>query len=411
MYTFTVKSMKDTLSAIRKVQHKADRAVLNAIYIREAAGEVIASAFDYESGVIAPLPAAEATDGPAPVLVDREMFWDILDAAKPADLVTLTSTTAERVAITVGAHFTGELRAFDPAEHAALVGLGDLAFDPALTVDARRYSEAIPLAAAAAGKDDTLPMLTVARFTYTPDAPARLATTDRFRLYDVPLAPTSAPVEDGTMLLPIGALAKTVRWLVGGTPARPQAEHVEFGTVSGAAAGDRRVAVRAAGRIMFQTERQCDFPKVEALFPSDLPGLGFTVTPKAFAEAVDAVRGSGRSADNATVVLRMNADGVQIDTLTQAQVEAAERAAADGGEASTPPLRRTAAVSAGEVTLSDGMTDVEIGFNIGYLRALVKPLPKSVDKVRFDFLTPSRPGLVTVGDGTRMLLMPVRLAA
>ena len=46
--------------------------------------------------------------------------------------------------------------------------------------------------------------------------------------------------------------------------------------------------------------------------------------------------GSGRGADNATVVLRMNADGVQIDTLTRAQAEAAD------GEAAWLELQRHA---------------------------------------------------------------------
>ena len=146
--------------------------VLAGVLLEGTDAGLTISGFDYEVSAEVQVPAEIATSGK--VLVSGRLLSDITRAlpAKPVDV----SVEGTRVALTCGAaRFSLPTMAVE--DYPTLPALPD----ETGVISADLFTEAIGQVAVAAGRDDTLPMLTGIRVEISGEAVV-LAATDRFRL-------------------------------------------------------------------------------------------------------------------------------------------------------------------------------------------------------------------------------------
>ncbi len=248
------------------------------------------------------------------------------------------------------------------------------------TVPADVFAHAVAQVAVAAGRDDTLPILTGIRIEIEGDT-VTLAATDRYRLAIREFA--WKPEQPGTSaqaLVPAKTLADTAKSMNG---------EVEL-ALSAGAAGEGLVGLASSGRRTTSRLLEGDFPKYRSLLPSESLSYA-TVETAPFLEAVRRV--SLVAERNTPVRLSFAAGELVLE-------------AGSGDEAS--------ASEALEARL-DG-PDIAIAFNPTYLLDGLGALDTS--HARLAFTTSTKPAVITgsTGEGGaesseyRHLLMPVRLS-
>ena len=343
--------------------------VLGGILLEVQESTLIVAGFDYEVSTRAEI--SVDADSAGRVLVSGRLLAEITRAlpAKPVEIWA----DGSRVVITGGsARFT--LPTMPVEDYPALPVM------PASSgkVDASAFAEAVVQTAVAAGRDDTLPMLTGVRVEIEGEK-LTLAATDRFRLAVRELSWTpDAPDMSTAVLVPARTLADAAKSLGG-------AKEVVVGL------GDGLLGLQAGGRRTTVRLLDVEFVKYRSLLPSehtttiDVPVDEFGDAIKRVALVTD--RGHHLRMQITEGVLTLTAGGDD-----EGRAEEAMGVDADGAE-------------------------LLIAFNPSYLLDGLAVL--HADTVRLAFTTPSRPALLlplTTGDGGssvdaayRYLVMPARL--
>jgi DNA polymerase-3 subunit beta len=322
--------------------------------------------FDYEVSTRAEVAVDAQSAGT--VLVSGRLLAQITSAlpAKPVDV----EVDGAKVAIRCGsARFSLPTMPVD--DYPALPDMPEVLG----TVSAAAFAEAVTQTAVAAGKDDTLPMLTGIRVEIEGER-ITLAATDRFRLAvrELAWAPASASASTA-VLVPAKTLADTARSMAGETEVTVA---LTDGLI-GFAAGGRRTTVRLL---------DVEFVKYRSLLPTEHTTT-VEVSAQELAEAIKRV---------ALVTDRGHHLRMQVTDGTLALAAGGD----DEGSAEE------------ELAVSADGAELLIAFNPGYLLdglGVVK-----TERVRLAFTTSARPALVLPmvdDDATppsyRYLVMPARL--
>jgi DNA polymerase-3 subunit beta len=336
-------------------------------------GQTLAlSSFDYEVSAAVSVDIAASEGGRT--LVSGRLLAEITRSlpAQPVDIVT----EGARMVVTCGtARFTLPTLPVDDyptlPEMPAASGL----------IGSDAFATAVAQVAVAAGRDDTLPVLTGVRVEIDGDR-LTLAATDRYRLAVREL--TWQPGADGlsaTALVPAKTLADTAKSLASGA-------EITIALATGGS-GEGMVGFEGAGRRTTTRLLEGEFPKYRSLFPAQHAAVAELPTA-AFVEAVRRV--SLVAPRNSSVRLGFSADGLVLE--------------AGGGE--------DAQASEGLDCSYEGEA-MTIAFNPAYLLDGLGAIDS--DTAVVSFTTPSKPAVLTgkrsgdVGAGEySYLLMPVRLS-
>ncbi|AQT77965.1 DNA polymerase III subunit beta [Mycolicibacterium litorale] len=343
------------------------------------------SGFDYEVSTEVQVPAEIAS--PGSVLVSGRLLSDITRAlpAKPVD-VTVEGT---RVSLTCGsARFS--LPTMPVEDYPALPALPE----ETGVVSADLFAEAIGQVAVAAGRDDTLPMLTGIRVEISGETVV-LAATDRFRLAVRELTwSTSSPSLEAAVLVPAKTLAEAAKAGTSGSEV-----HLALG--AGSAVGkEGLLGIRSGGKRSTTRLLDAEFPKFRQLLPSEHTA----VATIGIADLTDAIKRVALVADRGAQVRMEFSDGVLHLSAGADDVGRAEE----------------------DLPVEFAGEPLTIAFNPTYLTDGLGSLHS--DRVTFGFTTPSRPAVLRPAGGAQedaqvdgtgpfpavqtdyvYLLMPVRL--
>jgi DNA polymerase-3 subunit beta len=356
--------------------------VLAGVLITGSDDGLTIAGFDFDVSAEVQVPAEIASAGR--VLVSGRLLSDITRAlpAKPVDV----SVDGSRMLLTCGsAKFS--LPAMPVEDYPTLPSLpeetGVLAAD--------LFTEAVGQVAVAAGRDDTLPMLTGIRVEITGDKVV-LAATDRFRLAVRELTwSTAAPDVDAAVLVPAKTLAEAAKSVAPGSDV-----HLALGT--GAAVGEERLlGMRSGGRRSTTRLLDTEFPKYRQLLPVEHTAVAVI----GVAELTDAIKRVALVADRGAQIRMEFSDGaVRLS------------AGADG-----------VGLAEEDLPVEFAGEPLTIAFNPTYLTDGLGSLHS--EKVAFGFTTSSKPAVLRpVGEGDFpsgvgpfpaaetdyvYLLMPVRL--
>jgi DNA polymerase-3 subunit beta len=356
--------------------------VLGGVLIDASGGpdgdRLTVSGFDYETSARVEL---DATIGDAGrVLVSGRLLADITRAlpSKPVDLVV----DGSRATINCG-NSRFSLPTMPVEDYPQLPAMPQLAGKVAADV----LAQAVAQVAVAAGRDDTLPMLTGIRLEIE-GSRLTLAATDRFRLAVRELDWTPEDDNNSAVLIPARTLAEVAKTLAGA------------GTVELAlSAGDGMLGITGGGRRATTRLLDAEFPRFRQLIPAE--------------------HTSAAVIDVAPLVEAIKRVALVTDRVAQVRMEFGEdglRLAAGGDD-----------VGSAEEELRcefDG-AGLVIAFNPGYLLDALGAL--HTERAQLTFTTPNRPALVrpvpappAESDGAAAetvepvpgylhLLMPVRL--
>ncbi len=339
------------------------------------------SGFDYEVSSRVRLDATAAE--PGRVLVPGRLLSDIVRSlpAQPVDL----RVEGTRVVLTCGpARFT--LPTLPVEDYPALPAMPETAG----TLGSDVFASAVAQVALAAGRDDTLPVLTGVRFEIEGEQ-LTLAATDRYRLAvrTLPWRPAS-PDLSTTALVPARTLAETARALTSG----PEVV-LALQTAGSAGVSEGMIGFEGAGRRTTSRLLEGEFPKYRSLLPSESTALAEVATGP-FVDAVKRV--SLVAARNAPVRLGFSADGVVLEAGGADDAQASEQLECGWeGPASSEPF--------------------SIAFNPQYLLDGLGAVDS--DTTTLSFTGPTRPAVLTgkrdegaspAAADYRYLLMPVRLS-
>ncbi|WP_426564254.1 DNA polymerase III subunit beta [Angustibacter sp. McL0619] len=336
-------------------------------------GTLTLSAFDYE--VSAQVTVAAEVSESGTVLVSGRLLADISRnlPARPVDVVTQDS----KVSVTCGSsRFT--LLTMPVEDYPSLPAMPQSAG----TVAGDVFTTAVQQVTTAAGRDDTLPILTGVRVEIEGSRITMLA-TDRYRLAMRTLQWSPEGTDAATVaLVPARTLADTARALgAGGT--------VEL-ALGRTGAGDGLIGFEAGARRTTSRLLDGEYPKVASIFPTTSDARAVVET----AALIEAVKRVALVAErNTPVRLKFTAGAVVIEAGQGDDAQASEQL---------------------DATLEG--EDIEIAFNPQYLLdglgALHHPL------ARLSFTQPTKPALLTgqaepdgdSDDSFQYVLMPVRLA-
>src|ERR1700723_3115198 len=309
------------------------------------------SGFDYE--VSAEVQVAAEIASPGSVLVSGRLLSDITRAlpAKPVDV----SVEGTRVSLTCGAaRFSLPTMAVE--DYPTLPALPDET--GALSSDV--FAEAISQVAVAAGRDDTLPMLTGIRVEISGQSVV-LAATDRFRLAVRELTwSAAAPDVEAAVLVPAKTLSEAAKSGADGAEV-----HLSLG--AGSAVGkDGLLGISGHGKRSTTRLLDAEFPKFRQLLPAEHTSVA-TINVAELTEAIKLValvadRGAQVRMEFADGMLRLSAGA---DDVGRAEEELAVDFA---GEPLTIAFNPT--------YLTDGLGSVH------------------ADRVSFGFTTPGKPALL-----------------
>ncbi len=265
--------------------------VLAGVLITGSEEGLTIAGFDFDVSAEVQIPAEVAA--PGTVLVSGRLLSEITRAlpAKPVDV----SVDGSRMLLTCGsAKFS--LPAMPVEDYPALPALPD----ETGVVAADLFTEAVGQVAVAAGKDDTLPMLTGIRVEITGDKIV-LAATDRFRLAVRELTWSAAgPDVDAALLVPAKTLAEAAKSVSPGSDV-----HLALGT--GAAVGeDRLLGMRSGGRRSTTRLLDTEFPKYRQLLPPEHTA----VATIGVADLTEAIKRVALVADRGAQVRMEFSDGV-----------------------------------------------------------------------------------------------------
>lgn len=242
--------------AARSLAARPTMPVLAGLRLVVAGDTLTISGFDLEASTEVDLDVVGGSDGQT--LVSGRLLADITKAL-PAHPVEV-AVDGPRVTVTCGnSRFT--LPTLPVEDYPRLPDMPSTAG----TVDSHAFARAVAQVAVAAGRDDTLPMLTGVRLEIDGDT-LTLAATDRYRLAVrelqwTPESPTADPVQ---VLVPARTLHDAARSLVAADELT-----VSLSGAGGTGGGAGIIGFSAAGRRATTRLLDAQFPAYRSLLPSE----------------------------------------------------------------------------------------------------------------------------------------------
>lgn len=320
--------------------------VLGGVLIETDGDRLTVSGFDYETSARVELDATVGDHGR--VLVSGRLLADITRAlpSKPVDLVV----DGARATITCGSS-RFSLPTMPVEDYPQLPTMPQVAG----TVAGDRLAQAVAQVAVAAGRDDTLPMLTGVRLEIEGER-LTLAATDRFRLAvrELDWTPTDA-TQSSAVLIPARTLSDVAKTLAG-------AGELEVAL----SAGDGMVGITGGGRRATTRLLDAEFPRYRQLIPAEHTSVAIV--------------------EVATLVEAIKRVALVTDRVAQVRMDFGEdglRMAAGGDDVGSAEEELPCEFDGAELT---------IAFNPGYLLDSLGAL--HTERARLTFTTPNRPALV-----------------
>ncbi|WP_066947173.1 DNA polymerase III subunit beta [Streptomyces lushanensis] len=347
--------------------------VLAGLLLRAEDGALSFSSFDYEVSARVSVDAEVEEDGT--VLVSGRLLADICRALpnRPVEI----STDGVRATVVCGSsRFT--LHTLPVDEYPALPQMPTATG----TVPGEVFASAAAQVAIAAGRDDTLPVLTGVRIEIEGDT-VTLASTDRYRfaVREFLWKPES-PEISAVALVPAKTLLDTAKALTNG-------DTVTL-ALSGSGAGEGLIGFEGAGRRTTTRLLEGDLPKYRTLFPTEFNSVAVIET----APFVEAVKRVALVAERNTPVRLSFEQGVLI----------LEAGSSDDAQA----VERVDAQLEGD--------DISIAFNPTFLLDGLSAIDSPVAQLAFT--TSTKPALLSgrpavdaeANEAYKYLIMPVRLS-
>ncbi|HEY9370296.1 MULTISPECIES: DNA polymerase III subunit beta [Streptomyces] len=347
--------------------------VLAGLLLKAEDGALSFSSFDYEVSARVSVEAEVEEDGT--VLVSGRLLADICRALpnRPVEI----STDGVRATVVCGSsRFT--LHTLPVEEYPALPQMPTATG----TVPGEVFASAAQQVAIAAGRDDTLPVLTGVRIEIEGDT-VTLASTDRYRfaVREFLWKPES-PDASAVALVPAKTLLDTAKALTSG-------DTVTL-ALSGSGAGEGLIGFEGAGRRTTTRLLEGDLPKYRTLFPTEFNSVAVIET----APFVEAVKRVALVAERNTPVRLSFEQGVLI----------LEAGSSDDAQA----VERVDAQLEGD--------DISIAFNPTFLLDGLSAIDSPV--AQLSFTTSTKPALLSgkpavdaeADEAYKYLIMPVRLS-
>lgn len=347
--------------------------VLAGLLLKAEDGALSFSSFDYEVSARVSVEAEVDEDGT--VLVSGRLLADICRALpnRPVEI----STDGVRATVVCGSsRFT--LHTLPVEEYPALPQMPTATG----TVPGEVFASAAAQVAIAAGRDDTLPVLTGVRIEIEGDT-VTLASTDRYRfaVREFLWKPES-PDASAVALVPAKTLLDTAKSLTSG-------DTVTL-ALSGSGAGEGLIGFEGAGRRTTTRLLEGDLPKYRTLFPTEFNSIAVIET----APFVEAVKRVALVAERNTPVRLSFEQGVLI----------LEAGSSDDAQA----VERVDAQLDGD--------DISIAFNPTFLLDGLSAIDSPV--AQLSFTTSTKPALLSgkpavdaeADEAYKYLIMPVRLS-
>ncbi|MDQ0795233.1 DNA polymerase III subunit beta [Streptomyces sp. B1I3] len=347
--------------------------VLAGLLLKAEDGALSFSSFDYEVSARVSVDAEIEEDGT--VLVSGRLLADICRALpnRPVEI----STDGVRATVVCGSsRFT--LHTLPVEEYPALPQMPTATG----TVPGEVFASAAAQVAIAAGRDDTLPVLTGVRIEIEGDT-VTLASTDRYRfaVREFLWKPEN-PDASAVALVPAKTLLDTAKALTSG-------DTVTL-ALSSSGAGEGLIGFEGAGRRTTTRLLEGDLPKYRTLFPTEFNSVAVIET----APFVEAVKRVALVAERNTPVRLSFEQGVLI----------LEAGSSDDAQA----VERVDAVLEGD--------DISIAFNPTFLLDGLSAIDSPV--AQLSFTTSTKPALLSgrpavdaeADDAYKYLIMPVRLS-
>ncbi|MFF4246013.1 DNA polymerase III subunit beta [Streptomyces sp. NPDC001822] len=347
--------------------------VLAGLLLKAEDGALSFSSFDYEVSAKVSVDAEVEDDGT--VLVSGRLLADICRALpnRPVEI----STDGVRATVVCGSsRFT--LHTLPVEEYPALPQMPTATG----TVPGEVFASAAAQVAIAAGRDDTLPVLTGVRIEIEGDT-VTLASTDRYRfaVREFLWKPEN-PDASAVALVPAKTLLDTAKALTSG-------DTVTL-ALSGSGAGEGLIGFEGAGRRTTTRLLEGDLPKYRTLFPTEFNSVAVIET----APFVEAVKRVALVAERNTPVRLSFEQGVLI----------LEAGSSDDAQA----VERVDAVLEGD--------DISIAFNPTFLLDGLSAIDSPV--AQLSFTTSTKPALLSgrpavdaeADEAYKYLIMPVRLS-
>ncbi len=359
--------------AARSLPARPSVPVLAGLLLKAEEGSLSLSGFDYE--VSARVSVEVDVEEGGTVLVSGRLLADICRALpnRPVEI----SSDGVRVTVVCGSsRFT--LHTLPVEEYPALPQM------PTATgaISAEVFASAVSQVAIAAGRDDTLPVLTGVRIEIEGDS-VTLASTDRYRFAVREfLWKPETPDVSAVALVPAKTLLDTAKSLSGG-------DTVSL-ALSAAGAGEGLIGFEGAGRRTTTRLLEGDLPKYRTLFPTEFNSVAVIET----APFVEAVKRVALVAERNTPVRLSFEQGVLI----------LEAGSSDDAQA----VERVDAQLEGD--------DISIAFNPGFLLEGLSAIDSPV--AQLSFTTSTKPALLSgrpavdaeADESYKYLIMPVRLS-
>jgi DNA polymerase-3 subunit beta len=362
--------------AARSLPARPPVPVLAGLLLKAEEGEegtLSLSGFDYE--VSARVAVEVEVEEEGTVLVSGRLLADICRSLpnRPVEI----SSDGVRVSVVCGSsRFT--LHTLPVEEYPALPDMPTAAG----TVPGEVFAAAVAQVAIAAGRDDTLPVLTGVRIEIEGDL-VTLASTDRYRfaVREFLWKPEAADAK-AVALVPAKTLLDTAKSLSGG-------DTVSL-ALSGSGAGEGLIGFEGAGRRTTTRLLEGDLPKYRTLFPTEFNSVAVIET----APFVEAVKRVALVAERNTPVRLSFEQGV----LTL------EAGSSDDAQA----VERVDARLEGD--------DISIAFNPGFLLEGLSAIDSAW--AQLSFTTSTKPALLSgraasdaeADEAYKYLIMPVRLS-
>ncbi|MFE2938569.1 DNA polymerase III subunit beta [Streptomyces sp. NPDC059255] len=347
--------------------------VLAGLLLKAEDGALSFSSFDYEVSARVSVDAEVEEDGT--VLVSGRLLADICRALpnRPVEI----STDGVRATVVCGSsRFT--LHTLPVEEYPALPQMPTATG----TVPGEVFASAASQVAIAAGRDDTLPVLTGVRIEIEGDT-VTLASTDRYRfaVREFLWKPESPDIS-AVALVPAKTLLDTAKALTNG-------DTVTL-ALSGSGAGEGLIGFEGAGRRTTTRLLEGDLPKYRTLFPTEFNSVAVIET----APFVEAVKRVALVAERNTPVRLSFEQGVLI----------LEAGSSDDAQA----VERVDAQLEGD--------DISIAFNPTFLLDGLSAIDSPV--AQLSFTTSTKPALLSgrpavdaeADEAYKYLIMPVRLS-
>ncbi|GLF96750.1 DNA polymerase III subunit beta [Streptomyces yaizuensis] len=347
--------------------------VLAGLLLKAEEGALSFSSFDYEVSARVSVEAEVDEDGT--VLVSGRLLADICRALpnRPVEI----STDGVRATVVCGSsRFT--LHTLPVEEYPSLPQMPTATG----TVPGEVFASAAAQVAIAAGRDDTLPVLTGVRIEIEGDT-VTLASTDRYRfaVREFLWKPEN-PEASAVALVPAKTLLDTAKSLTSG-------DTVTL-ALSGSGAGEGLIGFEGAGRRTTTRLLEGDLPKYRTLFPTEFNSVAVIET----APFVEAVKRVALVAERNTPVRLSFEQGVLI----------LEAGSSDDAQA----VERVDAQLEGD--------DISIAFNPTFLLDGLSAIDSPV--AQLSFTTSTKPALLSgkpavdaeADEAYKYLIMPVRLS-